>query len=208
MGAGYGVEVDVRLTGDGGLIVHHDASLQRTTHADGPVSAKTLEELRQVTVRGSDETLASLADLFALTAGRAPLFLDLKSPHGMERKAQMAAAVGRALGQYGGATALMTFDPDLLDLLRRTVTATPIGILAGGESKGPSLVTRFGRDFLLHTLRTKPDFVGYYSPALPHIAPQLSRRKRPVLAWTVRSAMEAERLARHVDQIIFEGFRP
>ncbi|UOM36115.1 glycerophosphodiester phosphodiesterase family protein [Acuticoccus sp. I52.16.1] len=205
--AGYAVEVDLQLTVDGGLVVTHDETLDRMTAERGRIAERTLDELRAITITGSSETFSSLTDLLALTAGRAPLFLEAKAPVGQAAKASMAGVIARALGQYGGAAAVMTFDPDLLALLRSALPDTPLGILAGGEEHG-SLVSRFGRDMLLHTPRTKPDFVGYYATALPHPGPALARRRgRPVLAWTVRSQAEAQRLSRHVDQIIFEDFR-
>lgn len=206
--AGYAVEIDLRLTADGGLIVCHDATLDRTTVATGPIIARTTDELRAIPLAHSDDTLSSLTDVLALTAGRAALFLEAKAPRGQEEQARMAAAITRALAGYGGAAAVMTADPDLLALLRRALPQTPLGIVAGGESRRASLVNRFGRDMLLHTPRTHPDFVAYYGPALPNFAVAMRRRKRPVLAWTVRSRQEADRLSRDCDQIIFENFRP
>jgi glycerophosphoryl diester phosphodiesterase len=205
--AGYSVEMDLRLTADGGLVMIHDATLERTTHATGLVLERELDDLRTIQLRGSDETLSSVTDLLALVSGRAPLFIELKAPTAHEDKARMAAAITRTLARYGGAAAVMTFDPDLLALLRPALADTPLGILAGGENRREPLVTRFGRDMLLHMPRTQPDFVAYYAMALPSPAVRLARRRRPVLAWTVRSEQEAGRLADHVDQIIFENFR-
>lgn len=205
--ADYAVEVDLRLTADGGLVVIHDGVLDRTTEATGLVRDWTLDDLRAVRVRGSEETLPSVTDLLALVAGRSALLLELKAPVAPIDKGRMASAIAKALAGYGGAAAVMTFDPDLLSLLRQALPTTPAGILAGGEERHTTLVTRFGRDFMLHAPRTRPDFVGYYAVALPHPAVSLLRRKRPVLAWTVRSRREAERLRPDVDQIIFEGFR-
>ncbi|GAB5376134.1 MAG: glycerophosphodiester phosphodiesterase [Acuticoccus sp.] len=206
--AGYAAEVDLQLTADGGLVMLHDARLARTTHAEGRVADWTLDELRNVTIRGSDETLSSLTDLLALTAGRCALFLELKAPRTQAAQAAMTAAITRTLNAYGGAVAVMTFDPDLLALLRKALPDTPLGILAGGENRNASLVNRFGRDALLHTPRTRPDFIAYYANALPSLLVAARRRKRPVLAWTVRSRAEADRLTPHVDQIIFENFVP
>ena len=208
VGAGYAVEIDLRLTADGELVVLHDAMLDRTAAAEGPVATRTLAELRAVPLRGTDETLSSLADVFALVSGRAPLFLDVKAPRTIARQAAMAAAVQRALAGYSGATAVMTFEPDLLGLLRRGLPDTPLGILAGKDIGHASVVSRFGRDAMLHTPRTKPDFIAYYAPSLPNPAVRFHRRKRPVIAWTVRTAQEQDRLAPHADQIIFEGFVP
>src|SRR5439155_6353855 len=40
-----GLELDVRLSRDGAVVVHHDATLDRTTPLTGPVSQRTAEEL-------------------------------------------------------------------------------------------------------------------------------------------------------------------
>ncbi|MDQ3068251.1 MAG: glycerophosphodiester phosphodiesterase [Acidobacteriota bacterium] len=40
-----GLELDVRLSRDGVAVVHHDATLERTTNRSGPVSALTADEL-------------------------------------------------------------------------------------------------------------------------------------------------------------------
>jgi glycerophosphoryl diester phosphodiesterase len=40
-----GLELDVRLSRDGVVVVHHDALLNRTTNLQGPVEARTAEEL-------------------------------------------------------------------------------------------------------------------------------------------------------------------
>src|SRR5919108_1020933 len=43
-----GLELDVRLARDGTVVVLHDAALDRTTNARGPVSALTADELARV----------------------------------------------------------------------------------------------------------------------------------------------------------------
>jgi len=43
-----GLEFDVRLSRDGIVVVHHDATLERTTNGTGPVSALTADELAHV----------------------------------------------------------------------------------------------------------------------------------------------------------------
>jgi glycerophosphoryl diester phosphodiesterase len=47
MGAGF-VETDLQLSRDARLVALHDDTLQRTTNGDGPVSARTLQELRKL----------------------------------------------------------------------------------------------------------------------------------------------------------------
>lgn len=43
-----GLELDVRLSRDGVVVVHHDATLDRTTNARGPVERLTADELARV----------------------------------------------------------------------------------------------------------------------------------------------------------------
>ena len=43
-----GLELDVHLSADGIVVVHHDKTLDRTTNASGPVAARTADELARV----------------------------------------------------------------------------------------------------------------------------------------------------------------
>jgi len=72
-----GLELDVRLSRDGVVVVHHDASLDRTTDAHGDVSALTAAELSRVDAgyrfkrdgaypfRGQGIAVPALADVLA-----------------------------------------------------------------------------------------------------------------------------------------------
>ena len=72
-----GCELDVRLSKDGEVVVIHDATLDRTTDADGPVSALTAAELGRIDAghrfdkdagfpwRGRGEGVPRLADILA-----------------------------------------------------------------------------------------------------------------------------------------------
>ena len=42
------IEIDVRATADGRCVLMHDATLDRTTSATGPVAARTLAQLKQI----------------------------------------------------------------------------------------------------------------------------------------------------------------
>ena len=70
-GADY-VEVDVRLSADGEIVVLHDPILDRTTNGTGPVNALTLAELKQLSAGAwfSDhyraETIPTLGEMISL----------------------------------------------------------------------------------------------------------------------------------------------
>jgi glycerophosphoryl diester phosphodiesterase len=62
------VEFDLHPTADGGIIVHHDATLDRTTDCSGPIIGLTEAEVRTATINGSGGahplTLAALCAIF------------------------------------------------------------------------------------------------------------------------------------------------
>lgn len=212
---GLPAEVDLRITADGGLVVFHDASLRRLTGRPETVAELDLDALRGIPYARGGETIASIDDLFALVSGRTPLLIELKSPGRRDATEAMVAAFGRSLSRYGGDVAAMSFDPDLVELLRRRMPEVPRGILSGeglepGAPRGGTLTDRLIRSEILHAPRTRPDFVGYAHAALPRPGVALQRRifGLPVLAWTVRGETAAARALRHADQIIFEGYIP
>jgi glycerophosphoryl diester phosphodiesterase len=111
-----GLELDVRLSLDGEVVVHHDASLERTTNASGPLSARTAAELRaldaghhfrdggQYPFRGRGIGIPRLREVLERFA--VPLIIELKTPEtALARKTidevRRAGAVDRvALGSF------------------------------------------------------------------------------------------------------------
>lgn len=62
-------ECDVHLAADGEVVVMHDATLDRTTDASGPVVARSAAQLRAVRVRGTGgEPPPTLAEFLAILA--------------------------------------------------------------------------------------------------------------------------------------------
>src|SRR5947209_18198260 len=57
-----GLELDVRLSRDGLVVVHHDRLLDRTTTMRGPIAARTAAELRGADVPALAEVLARYRD--------------------------------------------------------------------------------------------------------------------------------------------------
>ena len=211
--ANYGIETDLQLSADGEVIVFHDDMLDRLTTASGPVNAKTSTELKKIAFKDSGERIPTLGELLALVAGRTPLVLELKSAwDGDER---LVARVAKQLESYAGPVAAMSFDPRMVEALRKHAPGLPRGIVAERYyraeywDKMPWL-HKFALGNLLHFLSTRPHFVAYRVQDLPAIAPLLARHAlgMPLLTWTVRTETERRRARFWANQMIFEGFRP
>ena len=210
--ANYGIECDIQLTADDEPVVFHDDTLDRLTVAAGPLAARTLAELKDISFRDGGGRIPTLAEFLAGIAGRTPILIELKSRwDGNTRIAERAAAV---LADYRGPFALMSFDPWLVRTLRLMAPALPRGIVAERYFDEPdwrlSSAQKFGLGNLLHIGQTRPHFVAYWVRDLPALAPLFARNVlgMPLLTWTVRTPAERTRAARWADQMIFEGFRP
>lgn len=211
--AGYGIEVDLRVSADGEAMVFHDSTLDRLTNETGPVSERTLRSLKLVGFRHTDERMMTLGELLDLVAGRAPLILEIKTH--WEFSGQLEDRVAQVTRAYRGPVAAMSFDPRALTRLRAIAPALPRGIVAErfrDETYWSRLNAgqRFYLRHMLHAWQSRPHFVAYGIRGLPSAAPLIARFvfALPLLTWTVRTPAERRRARLFANAMIFEGFRP
>ena len=74
----YRIEMDVRRSRDGHIIVMHDATVDRTTDGTGSVNDLTLEELKRLHVGGTDETVPTLWETLLCVRERSLLLVEIK----------------------------------------------------------------------------------------------------------------------------------
>ena len=211
--ANYSIEVDLQLVKDGEVIVFHDKTLERLTSETGEVATRTAAELNRIKLKDTNDTIPTLDDLLQLVGGRVPLILELKSK--WDGDTALAEAVASRLVAYHGPVAAMSFDPELVVALKQFAPGLPRGIVAERWYLHPewrflSFWKKRYLGFLLHLMRSKPHFIAYAQFDMPALAPLIGRHVLgiPLLSWTVRLERERERVAKWVDQIIFEHIRP
>jgi glycerophosphoryl diester phosphodiesterase len=211
--AGYGIETDLQISADGEAMVHHDDAFGRLTEGTGRLADMSAADIKLIRFKGSTAHVLTLGELFELVAGRAPLLLELKSRFdGDLRLAKRAADV---VARYSTHTAVMSFDPDLIEAVRHINPDLTRGIVAerryaDPEWKALPFARRQRLAWLLHTPRSRPQFLAYSVQDLPAIPALLARTlfRLPLLTWTVRNEHQRSRAARWADQVIFEGWRP
>jgi glycerophosphoryl diester phosphodiesterase len=205
LGAGF-IETDLQLSRDARLVALHDDSLDRTTNGCGPVSAKTLDELRRLDAgswfraadgRGSfpfaGERIPTIEEILAF--GReheVGLHLEIKAtgPSGVEH-----AVVGalRATGEIAR-TVVLSFSSSVLKRLRELEPLVMTGFLF--DERFPGAITTAieagARQILPRTDRVTRELV---SEAHAH--------DLKVVAWTANSPEEMEKMiSAGVDGII------
>jgi glycerophosphoryl diester phosphodiesterase len=209
----FAVEVDIQLSADGEAMVHHDDELGRLTDGAGALLKLTAAELKQVAFKDTPERMMTLSDLCALTSGRVPLVIEVKSHFDGDRR--LVKRMADVLAAYRGPVVGMSFDPDQVIALRELAPQLPRGIVAerhytAEDWPEASPAQRRDMTHLRHFFRTRPHFVSYSVNDLPAVAPWITRHifGLPLLTWTVRTQEQRERTARYADQMTFEGFVP
>jgi glycerophosphoryl diester phosphodiesterase len=198
---GFGVEIDVQLSGDAEAMVFHDYELDRLTAGKGPVAAVAAAQLQAIPLRRCGEAMPRLAEALAMVRGRVPLLIEIKSKD--RQVAGLCAAVAKAVAGYEGPAAVMSFNPQVGGWFARHSPDVLRGLVVT-ESGKQGLRGRIERAFALW--RSRADFLAYDVRDLPsRFAAAARRRGLPVYTWTVRSDADRARAAIHADQIIFEA---
>jgi len=210
---GYGIELDVHLTKDGRLVIHHDDSLLRLCGADKKISQLTLAEIQAFSLGNTNERIPTLEDVLFLIDGRIPLIVELKpDPFGNTR---LAEKLHQRMSDYHGLYCVESFDPMQMRWYKKHASQIIRGQLAydpakyGDEQKKKSVV-RFLSAHLVFNFLSRPDFVAYGHETDKNFSFRVMRSLfRPFLAaWTVRSLEDFKRLQAQYDWQIFEAFEP
>jgi glycerophosphoryl diester phosphodiesterase len=193
--AGFGVELDVRLSADGVPVVHHDALL-----ADG----RAVAHLR------ADELPAHVPMLTASLAvlGSVPVMVELKQES--VRIGALERAVAAVLTPHRGPHCVASFHPATIAWFARNRPATVRVFTVTDQadaSMHPVLRDRFASLRLLGALR--PHAVSFDVRGLPTPATMRWRAEGGLLTtWTVCDATTLATARAHADGLIFEGLRP
>ncbi len=190
-----GVEVDLRLSADGVLVVCHDPTLRRLAGSPLTIAASTWEDLR-ATGGSAGVPLARVEEVLAHLAGR-PVVLEVKRPQPGAVPATVGALIGvlSALRRQGLPldVTVSSFSPDVVARVRDTAPGE-LGLrtaLLGDVRDRPTSLVR-------HALQAGHDQVH------PHVAALLAEPSAVgrahalgvgVVPWTVNRGRALRRLA-------------
>ena len=208
--AGFGIELDVRLTKDGVPVVVHDEDLFRMAGVRRKVADMELPELLKCRLAGTEERVPLLSEVLKTVGGRVPLIIELKAE---VRCRELCERVTALLDRYPGKYCIESFSPAVLWWFRQHRPLVLRGQLSTDQWKEGNRQWWYADPFLkwcAGNFLTRPDFVAY-NLAFRHTLPVfvLSRLwKAEMAAWTVRSREELEACRKYCSIFIFEGFLP
>jgi len=193
--AGYPVELDVQLLRDNNIAVFHDSFLSRMTDLGGAIYNTTADQLKNIKLLKSDQTIPLLEDVLDLINGKVPVIVELKSRRAVGK---LESQVHNILSHYKGEFAVESFNPLSIKWFKDNAPELIRGLLSGIIGRGR-----------LFAKLSKPHFLACDIRYLPSTAISTLRSKGyPVIGYTAKSKNDYERAAEYCDNIIFEGFLP
>ncbi len=208
--AGYGVELDVRLSADGVVVVFHDDTLMRACGQAKGVEELSLSELKGLRLFGTRCRIPTLAQALEAMEGHCPLIVEIKPG---ARLKELCEKTAQLLEGYPGPFCVESFDPRVLYWFRQKRPQMIRGQLSMNffrERGRLPLVLAFVLTHLLSNFLTGPDFIAYPFRDEQDTAFSICRHlfRIPAVAWTVTEPSQLERAGRGFDAVIFEGFCP
>lgn len=212
---GYGIECDLRCASDGLPVVFHDETTQRLIGGERRIADMTGSQIQELRTRTGGHGVLTFAECLDLVAGRVPLLVEIKSEW-LPPDVPFLSQIARLTLGYPGDVALMSFDPDVMTVMRELATEIPRGIISGsykddhGETWWRDRISDERAEGLANLLESgavAPSFYAYHVADLPTPVTRYAREvdHLPVFAWTVRSVEELAHARFHADAAIFEG---
>ncbi len=202
---GYPIELDVQIIADGTIIVFHDASLSRLTDNDGYVKFLNKEDLKYLSLKGSDEKIPTLEEVLRFVDGRVPLLIEIKNEG---KVGALEKGVMEMLANYKGEFAVQSFNPYVLEYFYKYAPHILRGQLSSYyRDVKLSLCKKFALKRLMLNKVSHPDFISYEAKRLPNRFVK-KYKGLPLLAWTVKSEAEYLKVVKYCDNVIFENFEP
>lgn len=208
---GFGIELDVRLSKDGELVVFHDNNLSRVVGKEGRVIDFTAEELSKMSLLGTKDGIPTFREVLDLIDGAVPLLVEIKMDAGESGVAERFIEV---IEGYKGDFIVESFNPMALRTVRQLRPDILRGILSTEYMKEErykgKILYRLLQNLQLNFLM-RPDFVAYDKNGYAVRNLRLIRRnfETPLIAWTIKSPEEeAAAISHGFDTVIFEGYIP
>lgn len=204
--AGYGMELDVQLSSDGQVVVFHDGTLDRVCGVHARVDEKTYEELSQISLRGTEQTIPLFSDVLDTIAGRGPLIVELKDGH---KNRELCKKTYALLAGYKGDVCIESFNPFIVAWFRFHAPELFRGQLSMPDKPGnwdeslPKPLVFLMSRCLMNCI-SRPHFIAYQIGPAP-LTVRLSRLMGAVkVAWTSHDPDNEK----NNDAVIFEFYRP
>lgn len=157
-------------------------------------------------IGGSDERIPYFSEVLELVDGKVPLLIEIKNSNS-NKSGELEQATLDLLRPYKGEYAVQSFNPYSMEFFKKIAPQIPRDQLSCAFGKKDfTWYKRFVFNHLKVNKISSPDFMSFVGKDLPN--KYVTGSGLPVLAWTVRSNSDMEKVLPHCDNFIFENFIP
>lgn len=206
----YGIELDVQLTKDKQLVVHHDLSLKRSTGKDLKVNQLTYEELQDLPLFNSKETIPLFTDVLKVIDGKVPLIVEIKVNYDY---LETTIKTNEILNSYSGNYCVESFNPLAVKWYRQHRPDIIRGQLSTDyfkdHMKTNVLIKVIMTNYLSNFL-TRPDFVADNFKFANRFGYKLQHSfwHANTICWTPKNESDLKDAQNNFDACIFDSFDP
>lgn len=199
----YAIELDVHLTKDKKLVVFHDNNLKRICGVNRIIEDLTYEELLKYNLLNTKYKIPLFSEVLNLIDGKVFLLIETKV---FKFDGMLEEELAKVLDNYKGLFAIQSFNIHSIYWFKKNRPEFIRGLLSSDFNKWDmSNLRKFLLKSLISDIFLKTDFISYDIKALPNIYISNKRKKKPVLAWTVRDKKNFNKSLEYADNIIFEN---
>ena len=198
----YIIELDVHILKDRNVVVFHDDNLKRMTGIDKEIKNMTYEDVKELRLQNTYQTIPLLTEVLNLINGKVPVIIELKCD---VKRGILEKEVINILRKYKGEYAIKSFDPLRIFYFRNHFTEGIRGILISDlKNKKCSKFKKTLLKSMIFNIICKPDFISCDIRLLPNKKIDRIRRKMIILSWTIKNKYDLEKSKKYSDNSICE----
>lgn len=204
----YAIELDITMLKDGTIVCFHDKDLVRASNLKLNLSKLTFDELKDIKIFNTNETIPRFIEVLDYVNGRVPLLIEIKAHKNYKL---MLPTFIRLMESYSGEFAVFSFSPYVVNWFKTTNPHIIRGQISSFFEDNKNI--RWPLNSLMKSLAfnkiTKPDFISYHNINLPNKYVDKERAKgRLIISYTADRESEYNRIRKLYDNVVFEKFIP
>ena len=201
---GYGICVDVRALADDTIVVFHDETLGRMTGTDGFINNCTHADIEDLVLNKTTEKIPTLQQVLAAVDGKVPIIVDIRNMD----KVSFEKYVWKILKPYKGEYAVVSVNPYSLEWFKLNAPTVKRGQVSSffKNTDLPFSLRNAYKKMKFNKDVSEPNFILYRCEDLPNRFVK-KFKDIPLLAYHVKSKEAYDKVKKHVNNVVFDGFQ-
>jgi len=203
----YAIELDITVLRDGTVICFHDKNFKRMTGLNKNVNEVTFDDIKNLKLNTSKETIPRFIDVLNYIDGKVPLLIEIKGHPGYKKAIHVIASM---LNEYQGEYAIFSFNPKIVYWFKKHhphIIRGQITSFFKEDKRQPKLLKYLMKSLFFNKF-TKPDFISYNIDNLPNqYADKAKRAGLTVISYTAKTLNDYLKVKKDYDNVVFEGFK-